>query len=74
MVSFLIATLLNVFLMCILKLIYSEPRPYMSNPMIRLSECSVEYGNPSGHSLTCAFHFLTIIWLYDKNIAIIMEN
>ena len=74
MVSFLIASLLNVFLMCILKLIYSEPRPYMSNPLIRLSECSVEYGNPSGHSLICAFYFFTIIWLYDQNIAIILEN
>lgn len=74
MVGFLIALVFNLFFMSLLKLIYSDPRPYMSNIEIKLYECSVEYGNPSGHSYLSAFYYFLILWVYDKNLFFIIEN
>ena len=33
------------------KLVYHDPRPYMSEDAVIPHGCSSEYGNPSGHAL-----------------------
>jgi len=68
MINALISLALNGYIMSILKLLYSDPRPYMSSPDIKLYECSVENGNPSGHSFLSAYFFLLFLWLLDKNV------
>ena len=73
-ISFLIFLIASTYIMCFLKLLYSDPRPFMSNKSIKLYECSIEYGNPSGHSFLNCFYYLTFPWLYDQNYMKFIEN
>ena len=62
-----------IFMMCILKSLYSSPRPYwdiynqkskiekLPNP----TECDGEFGNPSGHALISTY--LLILWYLFTN-------
>jgi membrane-associated phospholipid phosphatase len=43
----------------LLKIIYSEPRPFWIHPEL-LKNCSSGYGNPSGHSLESTLVYLSI--------------
>jgi membrane-associated phospholipid phosphatase len=47
------------FIVNVLKIIYSNPRPYWVKPSILLS-CSPGFGNPSGHSLDSTSVYLSI--------------
>lgn len=47
------------FIMNMLKLIYSNPRPYWVKPSLMLS-CSPGYGNPSGHAFDSLSVYLSI--------------
>lgn len=40
--------------MNITKMAYHEARPFWIDPTVYQSDCSVEFGNPSGHSMTAA--------------------
>jgi len=40
--------------MNITKMAYREARPFWVDPTIYLYDCSVEFGNPSGHSMMAA--------------------
>jgi len=42
------------------KIAYNEPRPFMASSKIRAYDCSIEYGNPSGHSLFAAAFFIFV--------------
>jgi membrane-associated phospholipid phosphatase len=39
------------FVMCIGKLAYHSPRPYMVSDEVQVFGCSTEFGHPSGHSI-----------------------
>jgi len=45
------------FYMNLGKIVYHDPRPYMSNSKILPLGCSNEYGNPSGHALFASGFF-----------------
>ena len=55
------------FIMTSLKLLYADPRPYMTYEDILALDCDIEYGNPSGHSFVNCFYFLTLPWLYNPD-------
>jgi membrane-associated phospholipid phosphatase len=42
------------------KIAYHAPRPYMVDSRVETYGCSVEYGNPSGHSLYASSVSITI--------------
>ena len=50
------------FAMNITKLAYHQARPFWVSPEIKAHHCSIQYGNPSGHSLFSLGSSLTI-WL-----------
>lgn len=41
-----------IFMMSFFKLFYHEPRPYMVVAEIKVYDCSTEFGNPSGHTMS----------------------
>jgi len=43
-----------------LKIIYHNPRPYISSPDVLALACSKSFGNPSGHSSLAACFFITL--------------
>ena len=45
-----------------LKMVYHNPRPYMSSPDVQALACSKSFGNPSGHSSLSAC-FITSVFL-----------
>jgi len=51
------------------KMIYHHPRPFMESRAVHGFQCSREFGDPSGHSLSSAlFSFLLILDFYcDKS-------
>jgi membrane-associated phospholipid phosphatase len=59
-----------------LKIIYHNPRPYMTEPNIIPYNCSKSFGNPSGHcSLTsCFFLTLFLMIFHDKDYALTASN
>ena len=48
-----------VYLHDILKLIYSDPRPFWLNTILFQGKCETSYGNPSGHSLMSFYFYLS---------------
>jgi membrane-associated phospholipid phosphatase len=57
------------YLMCIGKLAYHDPRPYMVNANIQVYDCSTEFGNPSGHAMASSSVFVAIFldyWFSDS--------
>lgn len=48
------------------KLFYHNPRPYMADDNLNVYQCSMEYGNPSGHSIMAGgfafFCFLDVFY------------
>eukprot|EP00347_Sterkiella_histriomuscorum_P005707 403355575 len=50
-----------------LKMIYHNPRPYISSPDIQALACSKSFGNPSGHSSlsSCFYTSLFLVVMYD---------
>lgn len=73
-INFFVFLIACTFIMSFLKLIYSDPRPFMSDGSIKLYECSIEYGNPSGHSFLNCFYYLTFPWMYDPDYMKFIEN
>ena len=39
------------FLIDLMKLLYAQPRPFMSSDDVQAFYCSAQYGHPSGHSM-----------------------
>jgi membrane-associated phospholipid phosphatase len=62
------------WLMSYLKLLYSDPRPYMSYVKIEGMECAPEYGNPSGHSFLNCFFYLVFPWVIYPRIFHFVER
>ena len=53
--------------MNLLKLIYNDPRPFWVSDKVSPFKCSVQYGNPSGHTMI-GFMMLLMPWLdYNSN-------
>eukprot|EP00347_Sterkiella_histriomuscorum_P021952 403332200 len=52
-----------------LKIIYRDPRPFMTAEAIEALDCSKTYGNPSGHATTvaCFYTSLFLLIFYDKD-------
>ena len=48
-----------IYLHDLLKLIYSDPRPFWLNTVLFQGKCETSYGNPSGHSLLSFFFYLS---------------
>ena len=68
---FIICTLVfSVYLHSLMKGLYREKRPFWENQNLFQKECQLGYGNPSGHSLTQIFFFLTLCDLIIKKIKI----
>ena len=44
----------------LLKLFYHHPRPYFVNPEILSLDCSISFGNPSGHAMTSTVFVLLL--------------
>ena len=51
-----------VFIMNVFKLSYHDPRPFWVSSNIKAYGCSMQYGNPSGHSLNSMGIAMTV-WL-----------
>ena len=49
-----------IYLHDVLKLLYGDPRPFWLNSILFKGSCETSYGNPSGHSLTSFFFFLSM--------------
>ena len=57
---------LSIFVNIILKLLFRVPRPNFYDMRIVPSDCSVEYGNPSGHGqATTSFYFAAVYCLLE---------
>ena len=54
-----IGLILIVYLHDLLKLIYSDPRPFWLNTVLFQGKCETSYGNPSGHSLMSFYFYLS---------------
>ncbi len=52
------------YLMGVTKVIYHDPRPFMSRDAIESPTCTRGYGNPSGHSQSIAMVTFTVVLLY----------
>ena len=50
----------------LIKLIYNNPRPFWTKHTIQVRECSLGFGNPSGHSARSTILFLTLYY-YSVN-------
>jgi hypothetical protein len=52
-----------------LKLIYKNPRPFMSSDAMIAYSCSKSFGNPSGHAHTsaCFYVSLFLLFFFDKD-------
>lgn len=59
--SFIIYFIFIIYLTSLLKMFYNDPRPYWENSEVMAKECSTDYGNPSGHSLSAILLF-GILW------------
>ena len=44
----------------VLKNLYSQPRPFWVSENINPQKCRKDFGNPSGHSMTASFFWLTV--------------
>ena len=58
-----------VYLHDLMKLMYGDPRPFWVNTVLFKGNCETSYGNPSGHSLTAFYFFLSFsyyICMLDK--------
>ena len=58
-----------VYIHDIMKLMYGDPRPFWINSILFQGNCETSYGNPSGHSLTAFFFFLSFCYyltIFDK--------
>ncbi|KAL4432659.1 hypothetical protein ABPG74_004952 [Tetrahymena malaccensis] len=53
----LIGTMVAVYLICFLKLWYTDPRPYFVYPDLQGIGCDPEFGKPSGHALITSVLF-----------------
>jgi membrane-associated phospholipid phosphatase len=51
---------LTVFIQNIMKMVYREPRPFWEDPSVFKGVCTLEYGNPSGHSMMAAVMSVTL--------------
>ena len=51
--------ILIVYLHDLMKLIYSDPRPFWIKTILFQDKCETSYGNPSGHSLVSFFSYLS---------------
>lgn len=54
----------NMYIVTLGKLVYHAPRPYMTNPDIKVYDCTQEFGNPSGHSMMSPFFLFMTLDLY----------
>ena len=54
---------ITLYLYNLLKLIYSQPRPFWVNDALFNNKCSTNYGNPSGHSLTTTSTYLSLWYI-----------
>ena len=64
-----ICLLFAIYLYDLLKLAFSDPRPFWINTALFQGSCETSYGNPSGHSLISFFFFLSLgyhICMLDK--------
>ena len=55
-----ISLIFIVYLHDIMKLFYGDPRPFWINTILFQGKCESSYGNPSGHSMTAFFFFLSL--------------
>ena len=63
LISILLSLFFSVYFDNIMKLIYSNPRPYWEDPSLFNDHCDIGYGNPSGHSFTSAATYLSIWYI-----------
>ena len=54
-----VGVIFMIYLHDLLKLIYSDPRPFWLNTVLFQGKCETSYGNPSGHSLLSFFFYLS---------------
>ena len=54
-----VGVIFMIYLHDLLKLIYSDPRPFWLNTALFQGKCETSYGNPSGHSLLSFFFYLS---------------
>ncbi|CAG9331990.1 unnamed protein product [Blepharisma stoltei] len=52
----------------LLKLIFTQPRPYWKYSEIHALDCTKDWGTPSGHSLSagCVILYIGMLWLQSK--------
>ncbi|CDW77936.1 pap2 superfamily phosphatase [Stylonychia lemnae] len=48
----------------VMKSFYQEPRPYWVSEEIKPQKCRTDFGNPSGHSMTTSFFWVTLYLNY----------
>ena len=58
--------ILAIYIDCLMKIIYNNPRPFFVKPELFLQECELGFGNPSGHSFGSAVTYLGI-WHLSMN-------
>ena len=51
-----------VYLHDLMKLIYSDPRPFWVDSLLLKGKCETSYGNPSGHSLISFYFYLSFCY------------
>lgn len=56
---------LSGYLIGVTKIVYHDPRPFMSRDDIEAFTCSRGFGNPSGHSYGIAVATFTIVFVYN---------
>ena len=59
---------IQILLITGLKNIYKAPRPYWKNDDIDPKVCNVDFGNPSGHSISSSFYCVYIYFAYIHNL------
>ncbi|KAL4479250.1 hypothetical protein ABPG72_011462 [Tetrahymena utriculariae] len=65
----LIGTMITVYLICLLKLWYTDPRPYFIYPDLQGIGCDPEFGKPSGHAfITSVLFYLMFDSFVNKKI------
>ncbi|EAS02417.2 PAP2 superfamily protein (macronuclear) [Tetrahymena thermophila SB210] len=65
----LIGTMITVYLICLLKLWYKDPRPYFVYPDLQGIGCDPEFGKPSGHAfITSVLFYLMFDSFVNKKI------
>lgn len=55
---------IQLFVVLVLKLFHSAPRPAWIHPEIEPSTCYGEFGNPSGHTVTAAHFTMYLYFVY----------